>query len=167
MLQLSAGLPWPRGSSAFSLTAAGWVGCATGGCGQSFWGQTGVVNVLEGGEGCPDDLLSCSCFVLERLPAGCNASSISHVEAAGQDALDGAPGEGAHGGSGGSPRNLVLLTLSTAAPSTVRGACWVGFSEVHNNLLYLVHVKCEIVSTPHSQAAHHTPVLILRPCGSI
>ncbi len=62
-----------------------WVGGIT-----CFAGETGAVNVLEGGERDTNDLLSCSHYALKGLTAGCVASTILHSDAASQDALDGA-----------------------------------------------------------------------------
>ncbi len=61
------------------------------------------------------------------------------------------------------PRNLVLLTLSTVAPLMVRGACRELHSpEVNDNLLRLLHIQREIVVTaPPGQAAHLAPVVCL------
>ncbi len=119
-------------------------------------GETGAVDVLEGGETDTNDLLSCSHYPLKGLAAGCVAGTIPHSDAARQNALNGASVEGTHDGGRGSgssefaeevetllcflgqcavllvqerssvmctPRNLVLLTLSTVAPLMVRGAC--------------------------------------------
>ncbi len=69
---------------------------------EGFAGETGAVNVLEGGERDTNDLLSCSHYALKGLAAGCVASAIPHSDAASQDALDGASVEGAHDGGWGS-----------------------------------------------------------------
>ncbi len=69
---------------------------------EGFAGETGAVNVLEGGERDTNDLLSCSHYPLKGLAAGCVASAIPHSDAASQDALDGASVEGAHDGGRGS-----------------------------------------------------------------
>ncbi len=125
---------------------------------EGFAGETGAVDVLEGGERDTNYLLSCSHNPLKGLAAGRVAGAIPHSDAASQNALDGASVEGVHDGGRGSgsfefaqeietccaflasaavllvqerssvmctPRNLVLLTLSTVAPLMVRGACWV------------------------------------------
>ncbi len=65
-------------------------------------GETGAVNVLEGGERDTNDLLSCSHYPLKGLAAGRVAGAIPHSDAASQDALDGASVEGAHDGGRGS-----------------------------------------------------------------
>ncbi len=53
------------------------------------------------------------------------------------------------------PRNLVLLTLSTVAPL-------MHSPEVNNDLLRLLHIQREIVVTaPPGQAAHLAPVVCL------
>ncbi len=60
------------------------------------------------------------------------------------------------------PRNLVLLTLSTVELSMVSGGGGVnGVSpEVHHNLLCLPHIEGQIVSaTPFSQLCHFLPVV--------
>ncbi len=123
---------------------------------EGFAGETGAVDVLEGGERDTNYLLSCSHNPLKGLAAGRVAGAIPHSDAASQNALDGASVEGVHDGGRGSgsfefaqeietccaflasaavllvqerssvmctPRNLVLLTLSTVAPLMVRGAC--------------------------------------------
>ncbi len=69
---------------------------------EGFAGETGAVNVLEGGERDTNDLLSCSHYALKDLAAGCVASAVPHSDAASQDALDGASVEGAHDGGRGS-----------------------------------------------------------------
>ena len=48
---------------------------------EYFAGQVCAVNVLEGGQGGTDDLLSCSRCALQGLPAGCSAA-IPHSDAA-------------------------------------------------------------------------------------
>ncbi len=54
------------------------------------------------------------------------------------------------------PRNLVLLTLSTVELSMVNG---VRPPEVHHNLLCLTHIEGQIVSaTPFSQLCHFLSV---------
>ncbi len=65
-------------------------------------GETGAVDVLEGGERDTNDLLSCSHYPLKGLAAGRVAGAIPHSDAASQDALDGASVEGAHDGGRGS-----------------------------------------------------------------
>ncbi len=69
---------------------------------EGFAGETGAVDVLEGGERDTNDLLSCSHYPLKGLAAGCVAGAIPHSDAASQDALDGASVEGAHDGGRGS-----------------------------------------------------------------
>ncbi len=69
---------------------------------EGFAGETGAVDVLEGGERDTNDLLSCSHYALKGLAAGCVAGAIPHSDAASQDALDGASVEGAHDGGRGS-----------------------------------------------------------------
>ncbi len=69
---------------------------------EGFAGETGVVDVLEGGERDTNDLLSCSHYPLKGLAAGRVAGAIPHSDAASQDALDGASVEGAHDGGWGS-----------------------------------------------------------------
>ncbi len=69
---------------------------------EGFAGETGVVDVLEGGERDTNDLLSCSHYPLKGLAAGRVAGAIPHSDAASQDALDGASVEGAHDGDRGS-----------------------------------------------------------------
>ncbi len=63
---------------------------------EGFAGETGAVDVLEGGERDTNDLLSCSHYPLKGLAAGRVAGAIPHSDAASQDALDGASVEGAH-----------------------------------------------------------------------
>ncbi len=56
------------------------------------------------------------------------------------------------------PRNLVLLTLSTVELSMVSGE-W-SIPEVHHNLLCLTHIEGQIVSaTPFSQLCHFLSVV--------
>ncbi len=69
---------------------------------EGFAGETGAVDVLEGGERDTNNLLSCSHYPLEGLAAGRDAGAIQHSEAASQNALDGASVEGAHDGGRGS-----------------------------------------------------------------
>ncbi len=57
---------------------------------EGFAGETGAVDVLEGGERDTNDLLSCSHYLLKGLAAGRVAGAIPHSDAASQDALDGA-----------------------------------------------------------------------------
>ncbi len=45
---------------------------------EGFAGETGAVNVLEGGERDTNELLSCSHYALKGLAAGCIASAIPH-----------------------------------------------------------------------------------------
>ncbi len=80
-----------------------WRSCVTGGItcnAEGFAGETGAVDVLEGGE--RHHLLSCSHYPLKGLAAGHVAGAIPHSDAASQDALDGASVEGAHDGGRGS-----------------------------------------------------------------
>ncbi len=72
----------------------GWVGSNA----EGFAGETGAVDVLEGGERDTNNLLSCSHYPLKWLAAGCVAGAVPHSNAASQDALDGASVEGAHDG---------------------------------------------------------------------
>ena len=69
---------------------------------EGFSSETGSINVLEGGERDTNDLLSCSHYALQSLPAGRVAGAIPHSDAAGQNALDGASVEGVHDGGWGS-----------------------------------------------------------------
>ncbi len=69
---------------------------------EGFAGETGAVDVLEGGERDTNDLLSCSHYPLKGLAAGRVAGAIPHSDAASQNALDGASVEGAHDGGRGS-----------------------------------------------------------------
>ncbi len=59
------------------------------------------------------------------------------------------------------PRNLVLLTLSTVELSMVSGGWSTEFSpEVHHNLLCLLHIEGQIVNaTPLSQLCHFLSVV--------
>ncbi len=59
------------------------------------------------------------------------------------------------------PRNLVLLTLSTVEVSMVSGGVVNGVSpEVHHNLLCLLHIEGQVVSaTPFSQLCHFLSVV--------
>ncbi len=59
------------------------------------------------------------------------------------------------------PRNLVLLTLSTVEQSMVSGGVVNGVSsEVHHNLLCLLHIEGQVVSTtPFSQLCHFLTVV--------
>ncbi len=69
---------------------------------KGFAGETGAVDVLEGGERDINNLFSCSHYPLKRLAAGCVAGAIPHSDAARQNALDGASVEGALDGGRGS-----------------------------------------------------------------
>ncbi len=88
---------------------------------EGFAGETGAVNVLEGGERDTNDLLSCSHYPLKGLAVGRVAGAIPHSDAASQNALDGASVEGAHDGfflvCGGSRDAVVLSWL-------VLQCCW-------------------------------------------
>ncbi len=57
---------------------------------EGFVGETGAVDVLEGGERDTNDLLSCFHYPLKGLAAGRVAGAIPHSDAASQDNLDGA-----------------------------------------------------------------------------
>ncbi len=52
---------------------------------EGFAGETGAVDVLEGGERDTNDLLSCSHYPLKGLAAGRVAGAIPHSDAASQD----------------------------------------------------------------------------------
>ncbi len=69
---------------------------------EGFAGETGAVDVLEGGERDTNYLLSCSHCPLKGLGAGCVAGAIPHSDAASQNNLDGASVEGVHDGGRGS-----------------------------------------------------------------
>ncbi|KAI3364103.1 hypothetical protein L3Q82_010929 [Scortum barcoo] len=133
---------------------------------EGFTGEARGVNVLQGGERGTDDLLSCSHDALEGLSAGRGAGAIQHGDATGQDAFDGASVEGGVDG----PREVLcdvhtqeLGAAHALHRSTFDGQrCMLGArsSEVHNNLLHLLHVQREIVVfTPQGQAAHLAPVV--------
>ncbi len=58
------------------------------------------------------------------------------------------------------PRNLVLLTLSTVEVSMVSGGWSTVPPEVHHNLLCLLHIEGQVVSaTPFSQLCHFLSVV--------
>ncbi len=78
------------------MCRVGWITCNA----EGFAGETGAVDVLEGGKRDTNDLLSC--YPLKALAAGRVAGAIPHSDAASQNALDGAPVEGAHDGGRGS-----------------------------------------------------------------
>ena len=80
---------------------------------EGFTGETGSINVLEGGEGDTNDLLSCSHYALKGLPAGRVAGTIPHSDAAHQNALDGASVEGAHDGGWGSDSSQFAEEVET------------------------------------------------------
>ncbi len=69
---------------------------------EGFAGETGAVDVLEGGERDTNYLLSCSHYPLKGLAAGCVEGAIPHSDAASQNALNGASVEGVHDGGRGS-----------------------------------------------------------------
>ncbi len=69
---------------------------------EGFAGETGAVNVLEGGKRHTNNLLSCSHYSLKGLAAGRVAGAIPHSDAASQNALNGASVEGVHDGGRGS-----------------------------------------------------------------
>ncbi len=69
---------------------------------EGFAGETGAVDVLEGGNETPTNLLSCSHYSLKWLAAGRVVSAIPYSDVASQNALDGASVEGAHEGGRGS-----------------------------------------------------------------
>ncbi len=80
---------------------------------EGFAGETGAVDVLEGGERDTNDLLSCSHYPLKGLAAGRVAGAIPHSDAASQNALDGASVEGAHdGGRGSDSSELNVLIIN-------------------------------------------------------
>ncbi len=95
---------------------------------EGFAGETGVVNVLEGGERDTNDLLSCSHYPLKGLAAGRVAGAIPHSDAASQNALDGASVEGAHDGGRGSGLFLVCGGSRDAVVLSwlVLQCCWSG-----------------------------------------
>ncbi len=75
---------------------------------RAFAGETGAVDVLEGGRRDTNDLVSCcSHYPLKGLAAGRVAGAIPQSDAASQDALDGASVEGARDGG----RALALPSL--------------------------------------------------------
>ncbi len=80
---------------------------------EGFAGETGVVDVLEGGERDTNNLLSCSHYPLKGLVAGRVGGAIPHSDAASQDALDGASVEGAHDGGRGSGSSEVAEEVET------------------------------------------------------
>ncbi len=88
----------PDGSRLKKLCRVGGITCNA----EGFAGETGAVDVLEGGERDTNDLLSCSHYPLKGLAAGRVAGAIPHSDAASQNALDGASVEGAHDGGRGS-----------------------------------------------------------------
>ncbi len=69
---------------------------------EGFAGETGAVDVLEGGERDTNDLLSCSHYPLKGLAAGRVAGAIPQSDAASQNALDGASSHDGGRGSGSS-----------------------------------------------------------------
>ncbi len=81
---------------------------------EGFAGETGAVDVLEGGERDTNDLLSCSHYLLKGLAAGRVAGAIPHSDAASQNALDGAH----DGGRGSGSREAVVLSW------LVLQCCW-------------------------------------------
>ncbi len=94
---------------------------------EGFAGETGVVNVLEGGERDTNDLLSCSHYPLKGLAAGRVAGAIPHSDAASQNALDGASVEGAHDGGRGSGESHEFSrhVASTSPLSDLLWESWV------------------------------------------
>uniref|UniRef100_A0A8C1C164 Circadian locomoter output cycles protein kaput n=1 Tax=Cyprinus carpio carpio TaxID=630221 RepID=A0A8C1C164_CYPCA len=60
-----------------------------------------------------NDLLSCSHYALQSLPAGRVAGAIPHSDAAGQNALDGASVEGVHDGGWGSGSPQFAVEVET------------------------------------------------------
>ncbi len=75
---------------------------------EGFAGETGAVDVLEGGERDTNDLLSCSHYPLKGLAAGRVAGAIPHSDAASQNALDGASEKVHMMGAGALYSNSVL-----------------------------------------------------------
>ncbi len=96
-LETTQSPPWWQQAEE-AMWRVGGITCNAGG----FAGETGAVDVLEGGERDTNDLLSCSHYPLKGLAAGRVAGAIPHSDAASQDALDGASVEGAHDGGRGS-----------------------------------------------------------------
>ncbi len=86
---------------------------------EGFAGETGAVDVLEGGERDTNDLLSCSHYPLKGLAAGHVAGAIPHSDAASQNALDGASAEGAHDGGRGFGSSELAPKLWNNLPNTV------------------------------------------------
>ncbi len=158
---------------------------------EGFAGETGAVDVLEGGERDTNYLLSSSHYPLKGLAAGRIAGTIPHSDAASQNNLDGASVEGAHDGGRGSGSSEfaaeveTLLCCSVVSPGEVlcdvhtqelgaahslhsrtidgqRSMLSVHSPEVNNNLLRLLHIQREIVFTaPPGQVAHLAPVVCL------
>jgi len=150
----------PGGFSVSYRRARGWR--------NSGWDGWNHPHVLEGGV--PMILSAALTMRCRVFPAGCSAAAVPHSDAAGQDALSGSTVEGIHDGDWCwaflasdamllpqerssvrcTPRNLVLLTLSTASPFMVSGGWWVGalrksttnsfvFSTLRERLLSLHH----------------------------
>ncbi len=55
-------------------------------------------DVNKGGQSDTDDLAGCIHYALQSLSTGCSAASVPHSDTAGEDALNGAPVEGAQDG---------------------------------------------------------------------
>ncbi len=111
---------------------------------EGFAGETGAVDVLEGGERDTNDLLSCSHYPLKGLAAGRVAGAIPHSDAASQDALDGASVESAHDGG--------------------RGSGSSEFAEEVETLLCFLGQCCSVVSPGEVLCDVHTQELLCVKC---
>ncbi len=105
---------------------------------EGFAGETGAVDVLEGGERDTNDLLSYSNYPLKGLAAGRVAGAIPHSDAASQDALDGASVESAHDGGRGSGSSEFAEEVETLL-------CFLGSAAV-----LLVQERSSVMCTPRN-----------------
>ncbi len=111
---------------------------------EVFAGETGAVDVMEGGERDTNDLLSCSHYPLKGLAAGRVAGAIPHSDAASQNVLDGASVEGAHDGGRSSGSSEFVEEVETLLCFLGQCCSVVGPGEV------LCDVYTQELGTAHS-----------------
>ncbi len=123
----------PDGSRLKKLCRVGGIICNA----EGFAGETGAVDVLEGGERDTNDLLSCSHYPLKGLAAGRVAGAIPHSDAASQNALDGASVEGAHDGGRGSGSSEFAEEVETLL-------CFLGMLNVSGLFVFVCRVWIKV-----------------------
>ncbi len=128
---------------------------------EGFAGETGAVDVLEGGERDTNNLLSCSHYPLKGLAAGRVAGAIVS-DAASQNALDGASVEGAHDGGRGSGSSEFAEEVETLLCFLGQCCSVVGPGEVlcdvHTQELVVAHsLHRRTIDGQRSMQSVHSP----------